>query len=104
MSRLRTIRYPNSGSIETSNLHLQTMTLNKVREQYAQQLVNMLTDPGYNDFKYFSNDQPAKAGPFGSLESFHGDFHDVIGGISTKGHMSKIGTAAFDPVFWMYHW
>ena len=34
---------------------------------------------------------------YASLESIHGKLHNFIGGM---GFMSKVGVAAFDPIFW----
>jgi tyrosinase len=36
----------------------------------------------------------------GSIEGFHGNYHNFIGG---DGHMGNISVAAFDPVFWFHH-
>ena len=41
--------------------------------------------------------------PSGSLESLHGMYHVLVGGFGAYneagGHMSRVGVAAFDPVF-----
>lgn len=68
-------------------------------------MLNILTDPPYQNFKAVATDQLVEGdftdGPSGSLEgSLHADYHNLIGG---GGHMEDGGFAAFDPVFWFHH-
>lgn len=39
----------------------------------------------------------------GSLEQIHNIYHGLIGGLGPGGHMSRVPTAAFDPIFWFHH-
>ena len=86
-------------------------------------ILNMLKDPAYNDYDTFASNGmsqpvPSKATASekwavprasGSLEAIHGMYHVVVGGSSVPGakaaggHMSRVPTAAFDPIFWMHH-
>jgi tyrosinase len=43
----------------------------------------------------------SQANPGLSLEAIHGNVHVAVGG--NNGHMTQLGYAAFDPIFWLHH-
>jgi tyrosinase len=53
--------------------------------------------PTYNDFATEGYTQGQPATHYSSLEDIHGQIHVLSGG---RGHMSRVGVAAFDPIFW----
>ena len=95
-SRLQTQRYPAaSDAVKSMNA-----AINKNREGGTNQIMNMISDPAYNQYGAFATDS-ASSGPSGSLEGIHGNYHVLIGG--PAGHMSRVPVAAFDPMFWLHH-
>ena len=86
----------------------------------------MLSDKAYDEYDVFASSLVSKPPPkdatkaekfevqaSGSLEALHGMYHGLIGGDNVPGsgatgnavggHMSRVPTAAFDPIFWMHH-
>lgn len=106
LSQRRTARHPKAGATgEADNFAELDAALNKDREPEVQTLLDLIELQPYADFGNFATAVPSGKGgrnaPNGSLESFHGAYHVLIGG---AGHMSRVPIAAFDPVFWFHHW
>ncbi|OBS26116.1 hypothetical protein FPOA_00059 [Fusarium poae] len=103
----KTIRYGGSDEAATEAMNIQ---LNSVREGRVGICLSLIEDQVYRNFRMFSTnavdnnteEQPAEKleQPSGSIEDLHNNYHGTIGG---EGHMSKIKTAAFDPIFWIHH-
>ena len=53
--------------------------------------------PSYSQFVTQGWNVGASPNTYASLEAIHGNLHYFVGG---KGFMSKVGVAAFDPIFW----
>ena len=91
--------------------------LNIVRADSCRIVLSMMTNSAYDDYNTFATSrQPIGQGPgrdavaerrdfhrgaSGSLEALHGQYHGLVAG---GGHMSAVGCAAFDPIFWLHHW
>jgi tyrosinase len=101
-SRSRTTRYPRSQSDLEGDPAAMNTAINQNRESGTGQILNMITDPAYNQWDAFSTDEAGLTPTSGSLEDIHGNYHVIIGNI--PGHMSQVAVAAFDPVFWFHHW
>jgi hypothetical protein len=54
----------------------------------------------YNAFPRDARGEAGKAEIWGSLEDIHNSVHGLIG---HGGHMGKIPTSAYDPIFWLHH-
>ncbi|ETS85736.1 hypothetical protein PFICI_03761 [Pestalotiopsis fici W106-1] len=108
LARDRTKRYP-VFSNESLAVQALNLTLNMARESKVQNIVDMITGPGYDTFAAFGWTKPPTdtrkryedIQPSGSLECIHGSYHVCSGG--TQGHMSEVLLAAFDPIFWFHH-
>ncbi|KAK0663837.1 Tyrosinase [Lasiodiplodia hormozganensis] len=106
LSRRRTARHPRPGqSGEQEDYDELDAALNKDREPEVQTLLDLIELQPYADYRNFATSVPAggsdqEAPPSGSLESWHGAYHVLVGG---AGHMSRVPVAAFDPVFWFHH-
>ncbi|OJD40032.1 tyrosinase [Diplodia corticola] len=105
LSQRRTARHPRSGPTGGDDDFADLdAALNKDREPEVQTLLDLIELAPYADFGNFATAVPSGKGgagaPNGSLESFHGAYHVLIGG---AGHMSRVPIAAFDPIFWFHH-
>ncbi|KAL1618339.1 hypothetical protein SLS54_007316 [Diplodia seriata] len=106
LSQRRTARHPKAGRTgEADDFAELDAALNKDREPEVQTLLDLIELAPYADYGNFATAVPSSTGkganaPNGSLESFHGAYHVLIGG---AGHMSRVPIAAFDPVFWFHH-
>ena len=124
-SRDRTVRHPplrhKMGMISDSVRMNQV--LNELRMDSNRLMITMLNDAVYGTYDDFAtgaknpraNPTPkvqnptevtkeVRDWPSGSLESLHGLYHGMLGGFAkgvddAGGHMSRVGVAAFDPVF-----
>ncbi|KAK7753914.1 hypothetical protein SLS62_004012 [Diatrype stigma] len=122
--RDKTARYPRFDPKWNTGEETMNLVLNSLRMDSNRLALNMVGDKVYGQYESFAtnkggansnwpNDPSAteimKVWPSGSLESLHGLYHGLIGGSSIPrskgqgGHMSRVATAAFDPVFWMHH-
>lgn len=66
-----------------------------------------LTTSFQNYAEFATTAHGSKKNPAGwlSLELIHNCIHDFVGGVNVNqfGHMADLGTAAFDPIFWLHH-
>ena len=102
-SRSNTVRQDSRLTGKSDHRRLNTVLAQR-RESEVEALLNLFFLPDYKDYAIFSNkavDENGDATVFGSVESFHDDYHGNCGGV---GHMSRVPVAAFDPVFWLHHW
>ncbi|KAK8085550.1 hypothetical protein PG997_006821 [Apiospora hydei] len=118
-------------SPEMESAKLLNQVLNTLRMDSNRLALAFLLSEAYNDWDLFASNSTPKEGytsdteagdymklkASGSLESLHNLYHGLIGGNPKiqrganeeilvgggGGHMSKVSTAAFDPVFWMHH-
>lgn len=95
-----TSRWPQTPPYDKSDINILNDTLNRAREQNAKDLVKIMTESSYKDWRAFSNHGPSGT-KRDSLEGFHDGYHSNLGG--DHGHMSTVPIAAFDPVFWLHH-
>jgi len=73
------------------------------RASGVEAFLNMIEWPSYNTYAVFSNtNQRDENQANGSLEGLHNNYHGILGG--NGGHMGRVATSAFDPVFWLHHW
>jgi tyrosinase len=82
--------------------------LQMFRAPNIEYLLDMMEKEEYKNYSNFAATGRKKDGspcdtPLanGSLEGLHNRYHLLIGG--TGGHMSRVPTAAFDPIFWLHH-
>ena len=97
--------------------------LNGLRMDSNRLVLQMLQDKAYSRYDVFANNQfgappvdPPSGStkeatkwiydwPSGSIEALHGAYHVIVGGSPFPakeipgGHMTRVSTAAFDPVF-----
>lgn len=73
-------------------------------------LVNRLFLPtsfdNYAEFATTAHKSTTNPAGWLSLEAIHNCLHEFIGGVNSTdqlGHMANLGTAAFDPIFWLHH-
>jgi tyrosinase len=105
-SEIRTLRYPPPDQPNQDDPATMNDTINRERESNVKQIINMVSDPGYDVYKEFATHTRQK-GSSGSLEDIHGTYHGLIGGPMDQGvlgHMATVPVAAFDPIFWFHHW
>ena len=95
-----TCRWPQDSPYDTSDVRQLNTTLNRARDQGVAQLVKIMTESDYKDWRKWSNHGPTGTNR-DSVEGFHDQYHGNLGG--DNGHMSIVPTAAFDPVFWLHH-
>lgn len=127
LNRNQTSRHPwketSKSSYQWDNFERLNKTLNELRMDANRIVLDMIGDNYYKQYDQFAtagrsrpapkdlvNDKHKQAiswswgGSSGNLEGLHGLYHGLIGGMGPGGHMSRVATAAFDPVFWMHHW
>lgn len=80
-----------------------------------EQVYRLFLSGSFDNFSQFATTVHGGQGPAGwlSLELIHNCLHDWIGGIGWEkgvggakdgyGHMTDLGVAAFDPIFWLHH-
>lgn len=89
---VRTLRRPNSNGVPDVNAINSLLT--SQGPGIAQQLYTVFSRATrYNNMATQSSDGPSFEGP-------HGWVHLTVGG---NGHMTDVGYAAFDPIFWLHH-
>ncbi|KAK1753621.1 hypothetical protein QBC47DRAFT_430447 [Echria macrotheca] len=115
-STSQTLRWPTSTTQTEHDLPALSESLNKARQATITTFFDLITTAPYATLASVASDRLLATGDLtsfekldetktkivgsGSIEGFHGNYHNFIGG---KGHMSDISVAAFDPVFWFHH-
>ncbi|RPA75533.1 Di-copper centre-containing protein [Ascobolus immersus RN42] len=108
-NRAQTVRYPRKNRDLISMVTKMNQTIQMNRAPGVEYLVHMMENEEYKKYETFAatgleddGETPIQT-PLanGSLEGLHNRYHLIIGG--TGGHMSRVPTAAFDPIFWLHH-
>lgn len=83
-----------TGSLRTSKDQYSNTLPELVYGLFTETKSKVPSYPQYVTQKWKAGDPPQV---YASLEDVHGKLHYYIGG---QGFMSKVGVAAFDPIFW----
>jgi len=100
---VQTTRHPNASLANTSDVKAMNDLIEMSRASGVESFLNMIEWPSYSTYAVFSNtNQRDENQANGSLEGLHNNYHGMLGG--NGGHMGRVATSSFDPVFWMHHW
>lgn len=72
------------------------------------QVTRLFLPSSFQNFAEFATTRhgsPSNPAGWLSIETIHNCIHEFVGGVdnNAQGHMADLGTAAFDPIFWLHH-
>lgn len=105
-ARKCTVRWPASALDTEGRSDAMNKNIGDPRQPNTIIILDRIIDPNMT-YESFAQ-APQGKGASGNLEALHNQYHGLLGGGTDQddalGWMSRVPTAAFDPVFWIHHW